>query len=213
MSELEQEKQLSHWSGPWSTYEERLADTTKHGPLRIAICKRLAPILDQTGYNWFMESGTLLGAWRNNTMIPHDDDLDLGFLAKLGEDPAEAVDNLYDLIVDELPEGIHCRTVHGYVHKLEFYDPRFGKYHFHNVTVDLTALYLDSSDFNVKHTHYTQEDFTIPVLSLIPIKYMDYEGEQFPAPQDPELYLTTMYGYLGENAVFNNKTNKYKKGT
>ena len=209
---------ISAWSGPWATYEDRVNDTKIHGPLRVKLAKILAPILDDLKLDWFLESGTLLGAWRDNTMIPHDDDFDLG-LCVANDDILEQggmnalLISLRDSIQSALPQPYRVRIVSSYVKKVEIYDSEQGKYQlskeydFHNVTVDLSILITDG--VKICHTHHDNKDFTLEHSELLPTTNMEYEGGIYPVPAETHTFLKNMYGYLGPNATFNQCTKLY----
>eukprot|EP00330_Aristerostoma_sp_ATCC50986_P002922 CAMPEP_0114585280 /NCGR_PEP_ID=MMETSP0125-20121206/8884_1 /TAXON_ID=485358 ORGANISM="Aristerostoma sp., Strain ATCC 50986" /NCGR_SAMPLE_ID=MMETSP0125 /ASSEMBLY_ACC=CAM_ASM_000245 /LENGTH=82 /DNA_ID=CAMNT_0001780321 /DNA_START=77 /DNA_END=325 /DNA_ORIENTATION=- len=61
--------------------EQLIEAAKKYGPMRNELGLKVKDFLERwelTKGLWFLESGTLLGAWRNGKMIPHDDDLDMG---------------------------------------------------------------------------------------------------------------------------------------
>ena len=45
---------------------------------------------------------------------------------------------------------------------------------------------------------------------VIPITEILYENHYFNCPNKPKEYLEAHYGYIGENAIFNNEINKYE---
>ena len=47
---------------------------------------------------WFIENGTLLGAWRNGKFIPHDDDFDMVMLI----DTLDDIKSIYEKINKKL---------------------------------------------------------------------------------------------------------------
>ena len=108
------------------------------GPQRLHLAKVLKPILDsfaaENSAPWFIESGTLMGAWRNTRFIPHDDDFDVGILCS--SDNMETVDALLGSLQDYIErefgalqlDEYKVRRVTQYCHKLEIYEPALGSY-------------------------------------------------------------------------------------
>ena len=47
------------------------------GNERMSLALVVCDILKRTSNIWFIENGTLLGAYRNGNLIPHDDDFDI----------------------------------------------------------------------------------------------------------------------------------------
>ena len=72
---------------------------------------------------WFIESGTLLGAFRSGKFIPHDDDFDIGVFWP--ENALEHLFALHEVLVNRLPEPLQCRLVTSYCKKIEH---RFSYY-------------------------------------------------------------------------------------
>lgn len=63
----------------------------KYGIPRLELASYLRDnILNKLDKSYFIENGTLLGAYRNQKFIPHDDDFDYGILIDLKEE-------MYDL--------------------------------------------------------------------------------------------------------------------
>ena len=197
----------------------RNRETAKYGPLRTKLAEKLKPILnDYKDLNWFLDSGTLLGAHRDGTMLLHDDDFDLGFY--LPEKDVEYMEKLCEHLIEK---GFNARTVHTYATKIEIFDPEYGKYKlqnrignpdFHNVTIDLT-MYVKTDFKNITFLHeFTEKcEISIPLDSLFPLTDIEYEKSVWPAPNKTEEFLTSVYGYIGTNAIFNPKTCKYEKKT
>ena len=56
------------------------AGCDKWGAERLALAVIVRDWLEEAQHSWFIESGTLLGAWRNGNFIAHDDDFDIALI-------------------------------------------------------------------------------------------------------------------------------------
>ena len=196
-------------------YEQCVAETRLYGPKRVAAAKAVLKALEQrkSEFQLFLESGTLLGAFRDGKMLPHDDDFDLGIYIPNEESMMTLLESLKATLDETLPEQYEARIVTSYSKKVEVYQPEFGKYPFrdtdyHNVTVDVTA-YVDVGDGNLRMPHSSYEWFRTRKDNVFPLSSIVYEGENFPAPCNAEQVLVDMYGYLGKGAVYDPVTKKY----
>jgi hypothetical protein len=197
-------------------YEQALADTRLYGPKRVAAAKAILKALEPrtSEFQIFLESGTLLGAYRNGKMLPHDDDFDYGLYVPDEESTVPLLESLKAHLVATLPKKYQARIVDTYSKKVEVYEPEFGNYPFlentvyHNVTVDITA-FVDDGKGALRMPHYRYDWFRTKRENLLPLSTITYEGETFPAPRNPEQVLVDMYGYIGEGAVYDPATKKY----
>lgn len=69
----------------WSTvttknYEQKCLDTKKYGPHRVQLGVYAKELLDSLNCKWWLDTGNLMGAYRDGKMVAHDDDFDIGVL-------------------------------------------------------------------------------------------------------------------------------------
>lgn len=203
--------------------QQRIDECKKYGPHRVVLSRIVLECLSEHGLDHFIEAGTLMGAWRNGKMIEHDDDFDLAvFVENLKpSQTAPYLAKLADLISAWLQEkkydNAKCRAVTSYAQKLEFFMPEYGKYPFrdtdyHNVTCDVTLILPfpgeEQESGQVQHIQSTK--IRVPRECLLPVSTIRYEKLDYPAPHNPELYLKSIYGYLGSPAVYNSETGFYE---
>jgi hypothetical protein len=135
-------------------------------------------IFDDHGVVFFLRQGTCLGAYRDNALIPWDDDLDLGSIIDMHGFTDEQVDPVVeafranDCYVDVRREGLYT-------------DVRIMKY---QIRIDWQCYRV------VKGTiaHYPGVPFPISLFEQF--EEAQLLGTTFRIPSPPEQYLTYKYG-------------------
>lgn len=187
----------------------------KYGTQRFELAKIVKNILKNTNIVWYIENGTLLGAFRNNSFIKHDDDFDIAILYDNNMKENLLID--YNLIKEKLPREYGIRLTESYCLKIEIFDKQYGKYNlfgdhyqgadFHHVTVDLQVYQLNNNEYT--RLYYSMMNTIIPT-DIFPLKSIKLYNEDFPIPNNTEKVLKDQYGSLNENAKYNKITNKYE---
>ncbi|GMF20847.1 unnamed protein product [Phytophthora lilii] len=151
--------------------------------------------LQATGNTPFLAFGSLLGAVRNNTVIPFTEDVDIGFV---GEMQAETV------VREALRQkGYHMffmniwRVCVAPTHPLAgyLYDPSLP------VTEEYTVPYLDLYKMERKGNRGWEVEFwkgnqgrILPDEKVMPFSQVTLNGMQFDTVQDPKYFLKKAYG-------------------
>ncbi len=158
---------------------------SEQDPLKITSeLQALFDCLDAHGYSAFINSGTLLGAVREQQFLPHDDDIDLAVLIE-GATPCarrKALLHLASVIREaNISDGPVALSRRGPLVKLEVEE---------NVGVDLFAFWVeDDRVFIWPHTfgELNRDD-------VFPLTTASLHGTPFPAPKDAEKMLSINYG-------------------
>ena len=191
------------------------AGCNKYGSqrLQLAIFTR-DNILSKIKNPHFIENGTLLGAYRNQKFIPHDDDFDIGVLI---DDPSQ-IDQIYQSVLLNLKSPYQARLVTTYANKIEIFDPTYGKYillgerynqsDFHYVTLDL-QFYLKNNMGYQSLYYISPKEFVVDPNLITPTTKITIENETFEAPKETKLFLEKKYGSLSPKATYDEKLGVY----
>lgn len=192
---------------------------TIYGTQRLALAEHVCEILTELQLNWFIESGTLLGAWRNQKLLPNDDDFDIAIVLPDSLMEGQLV-QINDKLNAQLDSKYKSRMITTYCHKLEVHEPQYGKYilpdpkyngaDFHHVTVDL-QVYCQQGQTVVPLYYLYMTKVSIPVSVIFPLDTITLEGKVYHSPHKTESFLEILYGYLGPDARLNVATRKYEK--
>ena len=187
-----------------------------YGFSRLKLAKLIKPVLDQIGVTWFLDAGTLLGAYRNGKLIPHDDDFDIA--AYLPAFKNNDLTSLRTKIAALLPDPYQIRVVTSYARKLEIFDAtsdtfelpsQYGGADLHTVTVDIQIM-TNSRD-GVVYLHDMLGHVLVPQDAIIPIGKIMCEEQLFNSPNDIVRFLEAQYGYIGVDAFYDPQTKFYVK--
>lgn len=154
-------------------------------------------ILTSNGYNYWLNFGTLLGAYRDHAFIPHDDDLDISMFWEDRHGVKEALLNgglnlaaTFYFGNYNNPESIEYRFEYNNVFiDIDFHvkeeNPRYIRHY--------GALFMRGQDYTQikKYIPIQVEKFTNPFDGLM--KY-DFLGRQFNVPSNIEEYIVANYG-------------------
>ncbi|XP_020913134.1 uncharacterized protein LOC110250832 [Exaiptasia diaphana] len=197
--------------------DEMVKEIAKVKSEKMALLKSVVAMMKKRGIQFWLDSGTLLGAYRNGKMIPHDFDIDLSVF---GEDDLNAAHEVLEAIK---PDNYHVRKGHHnpdsvkVCKKVEIFKEVNGGYnctHPSNVSMDIIMYdYADVNrslikteyfGFNLEKNRYKPE-------WLFPLGKLKFEDMELPVPNDPEAWLTEQYGYLGPDCYYDETVHKYRK--
>jgi LicD family len=158
----------------------------QHKALFLAGAEKLIQTLQALQYQPMLAYGTLLGAVRDQSLIPHDDDMDLMLVSRATDRPAveremtalaEQLRATGYRVVQLLPESLNMRVG----------DPSLG------VEFDLFPCWRGHGDTLFLHME-KMHIRTIPEHIVHPPATVTLHGRTLPAPADPRAFLTERYG-------------------
>ena len=176
----------------------------------------LSDILNSAKIEYWIDQGTLLGAYRHGKFIARDSDADLGVA------DAEQFEALSELLEANLPsaygwerKGSHCK---GYRVWLKSGGTFKGTFEGREIQWPLVVC-------DVMFYRYSEEDETFvqeyegfgvdtiffPADVIFPLDQVEFEGSVYPCPSRLKEYLEIQYGYIGEGAIWNPATDRWVK--
>jgi phosphorylcholine metabolism protein LicD len=200
----------------YNNFKNPDAGCDKYGKYRLELALEMKKILNQLTYTWFIENGTLLGAYRNNKFIAHDDDFDIGILiSDLNE-----INILFNKIKKVLSEKYELRIIDTYSNKIEVFDPSFGNYilsgpqynnqDYHYVTIDLQFYLKQNDKYKLLYFINNSSELYLEEEIIKPTNLIELEGEVFPTPNKVKIFLERNYGSIDPRAKYNKETCKYE---
>ena len=165
---------------------------------------KICNVLDQLNIIFFLNSGILLGAIRDNDFIKWDWDIEISVFSD------ELLPNI-DLITNKLKEnGFEIKKMNKKEDdsKIDF----VGEY-----PGDVTGYTIWSWNYSKFRDVYWRRELSIPSKFLKKFSKIDFMGRQFNCPYNPEEYLEFAYGNwkvplrTTDKDLYNTKRYKNKK--
>ena len=186
------------------------------GAARLALAKLVQPALNAADLTWYLDAGTLLGAYRSGEQIAHDDDFDIAaYVPDFQNDDLEAIRRK---IAATLPAPYETRVVTSYARKVEVFDsrsktfllpPAYQGADFRVVTVDVQIM-TDAAG-GVRYLHDMLDHVRVPKHAIAPTGEIMLDGHMFSCPHAVVRFLEAQYGYIGSDAHFDTRTKLYVK--
>ena len=156
----------------------------------LAAMQRMVEAGQNAGVEIVVCYGTLLGAIRNQSFLPHDDDVDMLVMYKNVKTREEAVEQEDLLCSTLISQGISIkRKGRGIGFKAS--DP------VNQATLDMFACWEPEEGqtmLMMEHLRYR----TVPTNILRPPSQAHLHGKDFPAPSNPKAFLQERYGSTWE---------------
>lgn len=142
---------------------------------------KICTILDNLEINYFLQTGILLGAIRDNELIKWDWDIEISVFES-------DFNKKINLIVDKLKKNnFNIKKVNKRKEssKIDF----IGKY-----PKDVTGYTIFSWNYSTINNYYWRKGFIVPDKFLNKLAKIDFLGRQFNCPYKPKEYLKYAYG-------------------
>ena len=143
----------------------------------LKICK----ILDDLKIEYFLQTGILLGAVRNQDFIPWDWDIEISVFSE------KFVPHIDDVVNSLKKNDFKIKNI---VRKTKDIKIDFiGKY-----PENVTGYTIFGWNYSKINNHYWRKEFIVPSKFLNKFSQISFFGREFNCPYNPEEYLTHAYG-------------------
>lgn len=173
----------------------------------VRIIQKMQKILDDTGFVFFFDMGTLLGIVREGRLLKHDMDVDIGVIVD-GEEDKSVLKNLlvtagaqlkYEYVVQELGTIEQSYLYKGVKFDISYYYRE----------ADGDVCYLMYRDPEKIYRDFQMDVVKLTCPTVVAVTKVSFQGLQINAPINPEAYLAVRYG---ENWRIPDKKYVYWKG-
>lgn len=167
---------------------QRIFETRREGgavEAMTAMAERVLDVMREScGIEGWISFGTLLGAARSGKVIGHDSDIDLCFLSEK-QTPAEMAVEMWDIARALVDAGISVKHKTASFITVVYDAPDGGE-----DGIDIyTCFYVG----DLLHETATVRE-RVPRSAILPLRLLEFEGRDMPAPADPDRMLTVSYG-------------------
>ena len=167
---------------------QRIFETRREGGAVEAMTSMaervLAVMREECGIEGWISFGTLLGAARTGTVIGHDSDIDLCFLSEK-QTPAEMAVEIWGIARALVDAGISVKHKTASFITVVYDAPDGGE-----DGIDIyTCFYVG----DLLHETATVRE-RVPRSAILPLRALEFEGREMPAPADPDRLLAVSYG-------------------
>jgi hypothetical protein len=206
---------LSCWGEVTTENEQEvIAANRKLHPQIEELLSVLSDILNTAKIEYWIDQGTLLGAYRHGKFITRDSDADI---AIRNEEHFEA---LTELLESKLPsaygwerKGGHCR---GFKIWLKTGGTFNGTFEGRDIQWPLVVCDVMFYQYNEQDKTYVQQyqgfgvdTFFFPEAVIFPLNQIEFEGSMYPRPARMKEYLEIQYGYIGEGASWDPEIDRW----
>ena len=224
---------INAWGITTSEKNKFILECNTLRPYRLYVFKKVVELLNKLGVTWFISDGTLLGWYRcHGSMIVHDYDIDVSILES---DMQLVWRNRHRLPDDVVLENIGSGDGSGYVwvtddenipfnpsaqssKKLAAYNTKIppklsqGESFIWEACVDIYTYRKETDGW---HINYNMNGLNLSATAFpedifYPFLKTKFEGIDVCVPQKPKLWLELMYDFIGEDAIWDKATCKYK---
>ena len=154
--------------------------------------------LEEAHIEYWLDWGTLLGAWREQRILPHDQDLDIGIPLEQEEDARRVLSD----VARRHRYACKARAPHLLVLSL----PRSTKFHSLRDLIFIDVVFYPNEPVLLRFRGNSSDGkplFTAtPRSALRPLSTVGLHGRRYSAPADPQSYLDSIYGYSGRRCIY-----------
>ena len=224
---------INCWGVTTSEKNQLISESNILRPYRLYVFEKVIELLNDLGVSWYISDGTLLGWYRcQGSMIPHDYDLDISIIEP---DMQLVWKNRHRLPSDVVLENIGSGDGSGHVwvtddkdipfdpsvqssKKLAAYNTKIppkpvnGPVFIWEACVDIYTCRREDDGWHVNYNMNGLDLSTtaFPDNIIFPLTKTKFEGMEVYTPQNPKQWLELMYEYIGEDALWDTTTCKYK---
>lgn len=219
-----EEKSLSWWGDVTTkNKEETIKKNREIIGERIEFFKIIKDILEDAGIEFFIEGGTLLGAYRNGQYIYHDNDIDTGCVNKEWVKVGKALDrNLPDKYTYSLRTqvgefGEYSTNTYGCFPKdgEKIIDAHGQEWPLNMIDIYNYIYSEEEKSYRLDHDKAGRDAKGnmkwIPEDIIFPLSTIMFEGIECPCPNNPKAFAELEQGYLGEDFEFDQETQLFIK--